>query len=251
MVRFRAGPFFLAERVHRPHACTSLARSCCHAGEMAAEHPDTWRSRLSGSADRRGIPLGTIVAAAAVTIGLLDLNVGLLSVSGCSGKSSSTPSWPSSSPSCSRRPPASQTSRISHGVAVTLVFLTRPGGGGRTGVPVRLAPGHQRCALRPPDSRTSSSNTRKGRGPLGRLVFRLHLQKYLSKGSSEITKQLTKVLKPATAFSVGAAAISTLITVGTIAVLTFFAMLEAPTAVARLPQPVQPTNGLAPEPGHQ
>jgi predicted PurR-regulated permease PerM len=39
---------------------------------------------------------------------------------------------------------------------------------------------------------------------------------------------LTKVLKPATAFSVGAAAVSTLITIATIAVLTFFAMLEAP-----------------------
>jgi predicted PurR-regulated permease PerM len=71
-------------------------------------------------------------------------------------------------------------------------------------------------------------NTRKGRGPLGRLVYRLHLQKYLSEGSSQITKQLTKVLKPATAFSVGAAALSSLVTAGTIAVLTFFAMLESP-----------------------
>jgi predicted PurR-regulated permease PerM len=71
-------------------------------------------------------------------------------------------------------------------------------------------------------------NTRKGRGPLGRLVFRLHLQKYLSEGSSQITKQVTKVLKPATAFSVGAAALSSLVTVATIAVLTLFAMLEAP-----------------------
>ena len=71
-------------------------------------------------------------------------------------------------------------------------------------------------------------NARKGRGPLGRLVFRLHLQKYLSEGSSQITKQVTKVLKPATAFSVGAAALSSLVTVATIAVLTLFAMLEAP-----------------------
>jgi predicted PurR-regulated permease PerM len=71
-------------------------------------------------------------------------------------------------------------------------------------------------------------NTRQGRGPLGRLVFRLHLQKYLSEGSSQITKQVTNVLKPATAFSVGAAALSSLVTVATIAVLTLFAMLEAP-----------------------
>jgi predicted PurR-regulated permease PerM len=71
-------------------------------------------------------------------------------------------------------------------------------------------------------------STRKGRGPLGRLVYRLHLEKYLAKGSTELTKQLTKVLKPATAFSVGAAAVSTLITLGSIAVLTLFSMLEAP-----------------------
>ena len=70
--------------------------------------------------------------------------------------------------------------------------------------------------------------TRKGRGPLGRLVYRLHLQKYLSQGSTKITKNVTKVLKPATALSVGAAAASTLVAVVTIAVLTFFSMLEAP-----------------------
>jgi predicted PurR-regulated permease PerM len=71
-------------------------------------------------------------------------------------------------------------------------------------------------------------NARKGRGPLGRLVFRLHLQKYLSEGSAKLTKQLTKVLKPATAFSVGAAAVSTVVTLASIAVLTFFTMLESP-----------------------
>jgi predicted PurR-regulated permease PerM len=71
-------------------------------------------------------------------------------------------------------------------------------------------------------------STRKGKGPLGRLVFRLHLQKYLSEGSAKLTKQLTKVLKPATALSVGAAALSSLITIGAIAVLTFFTMLESP-----------------------
>ena len=69
---------------------------------------------------------------------------------------------------------------------------------------------------------------KKGHGPLGRLVFRLHLQKYLSESSTKITSQITKVLKPATAFSVGAAAVSTLISIATIAILTFFTMLEAP-----------------------
>jgi predicted PurR-regulated permease PerM len=71
-------------------------------------------------------------------------------------------------------------------------------------------------------------NAQHGHGWLGHLVYRLHLQKYIANGTSTLTKQLTKVLKPATVFSVGAAAFSTLITIGTIAVLTLFALLEAP-----------------------
>ena len=72
------------------------------------------------------------------------------------------------------------------------------------------------------------SEAKKGHGPLGRLLFRLHLQKYLSEGSSKFASQISKVLKPATAFSVGAAAVSTVVTIVTIAILTFFTMLEAP-----------------------
>jgi predicted PurR-regulated permease PerM len=196
---------------------------------MAPEAPETWRSRLSGSADRRGVPLATIVVAAAVTIGIIDLNVALI-----------VGLW------VLRKivlfaviafflavllSPATRflvrRADMSHGLATTLVFL---GGLLALGGLVYLfaSPlvtagihfGHQVPQL--------IRNTRKGRGWLGHLVYRLHLEKYLSEGSSQLTKQLTKVLKPATAFSVGAAAFSTLITIGTIAVLTFFAMLEAP-----------------------
>jgi predicted PurR-regulated permease PerM len=70
--------------------------------------------------------------------------------------------------------------------------------------------------------------TKKGRGPIGRLVYRLHLQKYLSEDSTKLTSQITKVLKPATALSVGAAAASTVVALVTIGILTFFTMLEAP-----------------------
>jgi predicted PurR-regulated permease PerM len=195
---------------------------------MADREPDTWRSRLSGSADRRGIPLATIATAAALSIAFLDLNVALV-----------VGLW------VLRKivlyavvafflalmlTPATRLLKrrgLSHGVAASLVFL-----GGvlvLAGLVYLFASplvssavhfGHEIPAL--------IRNTRKGRGPLGRLVYRLHLQKYLSEGSADLTKQLTKVLKPATAFSVGAAALSSLITVGTIAVLTYFAMLEAP-----------------------
>src|SRR6185312_5274536 len=44
---------------------------------MPVENGDTWRSKLTGTAERRGIPLGTIVVTVAVVIGLLDLNAAL------------------------------------------------------------------------------------------------------------------------------------------------------------------------------
>ena len=90
---------------------------------------------------------------------------------------------------------------------------------------------------------------KKGHGPLGRLVFRLHLQKYLSEGSTKITSQITKVLKPATAFSVGAAAVSTLVSIVTIAILTFFTMLEAPRMWSGFLRPVPADDRRPPAPG--
>jgi predicted PurR-regulated permease PerM len=195
---------------------------------MAEEGADTWRSRLSGSADRRGVQLAPIVVGTLVVIGLLDLNAGLL-----------VGIW------VLRKillyvvvafffalllTPATRFLKrrgMSHGAATTMVFLIGLiAFGGLVYLfasPLVTAAVHFGHEI--PDL---VKNTRKGRGPLGRLVFRLHLQKYLSEGSSQITKQVTKVLKPATAFSVGAAALSSLVTVATIAVLTLFAMLEAP-----------------------
>jgi predicted PurR-regulated permease PerM len=195
---------------------------------MAEDVGDTWRSRLSGSADRRGVQLAPIVVGTLVVIGLLDLNAGLL-----------VGLW------VLRKillyvvvafffalllTPATRFLKdrgMSHGAATTMVFLLGliAFGGlvylfASPLVTAAVHFGHEIPNL--------VRNTRKGRGPLGRLVFRLHLQKYLSEGSSQITKQVTNVLKPATAFSVGAAALSSLVTVGIIAVLTLFAMLEVP-----------------------
>ncbi|HUC05136.1 MAG TPA: AI-2E family transporter [Acidimicrobiales bacterium] len=195
---------------------------------MSGPTEHTWRSRLTGSADRRGIPLVTIATAAAVTIFLVDVNAGVI-----------LGLW------VLRKivlyvvvaiflglllTPAVRFFKrhgTSHGLAVTIVFLT-------SGVvllgliylfasPLVTAAvhfGHQIPSL--------VKNARKGKGPLGHLVYRLHLQKYLSEGSTKITAQITKVLKPATAFSVGATAVSTLVTIATIAILTLFTMLESP-----------------------
>jgi predicted PurR-regulated permease PerM len=195
---------------------------------MAAEHHDTWRSRLTGSADRRGVPLATIVVTVAVVIGLLDLNAALI-----------VGLW------VLRTivlyivvalfitlllTPATRFLKargLSHGAATTLVFLL--GALILIGLVYLFASplvtaatnfGHQIPTL--------IREAKKGHGWLGRLVYRFHLQKYLSESSSKITSQITKVLKPATAFSVGAAAVSTLVSIVTIAILTFFTMLEAP-----------------------
>ncbi len=195
---------------------------------MPPDAHETWRSKFSGSADRRGIPLGTIVVSVVTVILLLDLNAALI-----------LGLW------VLRNiivyaiiaffitlllTPATRFLRrrgMSHGGATLTVFFigllvfiglvylfTEPL------VTAAVHFGHQVPDL--------VREAKKGRGPLGRLVYRLHLQKYLSEGSSKLTTQITKVLKPATALSVGAAALSTLITIVTIGILTLFTMLEAP-----------------------
>jgi predicted PurR-regulated permease PerM len=195
---------------------------------MAPKPHETWRSRFSGSADRRGIPLGTIVVSVATIILLLDLNAALI-----------LGLW------VLRNilvyaiiaffftlllTPATRFLRrrgLSHGGATLLVFLV--------GVLVVIGLVYLFTEPLVTSARhfgeqipTLVREAKKGHGPLGRLVYRLHLQKYLSEGSTKFTSQLTKVLTPATAFSVGAAAVSTLITIVTIGILTFFTMLEAP-----------------------
>jgi predicted PurR-regulated permease PerM len=195
---------------------------------MAEESTETWRSRLGADAGRRGVPLTTIVVAVGVAIGFLDLNAALI-----------VGLW------VLRKivlyivvaffitlllTPVMRRLRrlgLSHGWAATVVFV-----GGLLIVMgllyLFLSPLVSSAVHFGKDIPDLIKSARKGHGPLGELVFRLHLQKYLSEGSAKLTKQLTKVLKPATALSVGAAALSDLVTIGAIAVLTFFTMLESP-----------------------
>jgi len=195
---------------------------------MAAEPPDTWRSKLSGSADRRGIPLGTIVVSVLVVIALLDLNAAL--ILGLWALRTIVVYVIIAFFFTLLMTPATRFLRkrgLSHGGSTLLVFLV--GALALIGLvylftePLVTAAVH--FGQQVP---TLVREAKKGHGPLGRLVFRLHLQKYLSEGSTKITSQITKVLKPATAFSVGAAAVSTIVAIATIAILTFFTMLEAP-----------------------
>jgi predicted PurR-regulated permease PerM len=196
---------------------------------MADEAPDTWRSRLSGSASRRGIPLGTIVVSAVVVIVLLDLNAALV-IGLWSLRTIVLYVVVAFFLTLLLTPATRFLHRrvgLSHGGATLAVWLI--GALIFIGLlylftePLITAATHFGREIP-----SLVKQAKKGHGLLGRLVYRFHLQKYLSESSSKLTSQLTRVLKPATALSVGAAAVSTLVAITTIAILTFFTMLEAP-----------------------
>jgi predicted PurR-regulated permease PerM len=195
---------------------------------MAPKPHETWRSRFSGSADRRGIPLGTIVVSVATVILLLDLNAAL--ILGLWVLRNIVVYVIIAFFFTLLMTPATRFLRrhgFSHGGATLTVFLV--GALAVIGLVYLFTEPLVTAAVHFSKQVPSLVNeAKKGHGPLGRLLFRLHLQKYLSEGSAKFGSQITKVLKPATAFSVGAAAVSTVVTIVTIAVLTFFTMLEAP-----------------------
>jgi predicted PurR-regulated permease PerM len=195
---------------------------------MPPESRETWRSKFSGSADRRGIPLGTIVVSVATVILLLDLNAAL--ILGLWVLRTIVVYIVIAFFFTLLMTPATRflhRKGLSHGGATLLVFL----------IGVLILGGLVYLFTEPlvtaavhfgEQVPTLVKEAKKGHGPIGRLVFRLHLQKYLSEDSTKLTSQITKVLKPATALSVGAAAASTIVTIVTIAILTFFTMLESP-----------------------
>ncbi len=76
---------------------------------------------------------------------------------------------------------------------------------------------------------TLVSQAEHGRGRFGVLLKRFHLLRLVQTNAPKISKAITNSLKPAQALSVGAAAFSTLIALGTIAVLSLFILLEMPT----------------------
>jgi predicted PurR-regulated permease PerM len=195
---------------------------------MPPEAHETWRSRFSGSADRRGIPLGTIVVSVATVILLLDLNAAL--ILGLWVLRTIVVYVIIAFFFTLLLTPATRFLRrrgLSHGGATLLVFLV--GTLALIGLVYLftdpLVTSARHFGEQVP---TLVREAKKGHGPLGRLLYRLHLQKYISEGSTKLTEQVTKILTPATAFSVGAAAVSTIVTIVTIGILTFFTMLEAP-----------------------
>jgi predicted PurR-regulated permease PerM len=67
-----------------------------------------------------------------------------------------------------------------------------------------------------------------GKGRIGHLLVRLHLQNWVKKNAPKISADIKNSLKPALALKAGTAAFSTLVAIGTIAVLSLFILLEMP-----------------------
>lgn len=80
-----------------------------------------------------------------------------------------------------------------------------------------------------------------GKGRLGHLLAHFHLEAWMKKNAPRIASDITKAIKPAQALSVGSAALSTLVAMGAVAVLTLFLLLEGPGIRATLLRTMNPS----------
>ncbi len=189
------------------------------------EHPGTIRSRISGAATARQVPLATIVVTVLVVVAVafvilllwvLRIEVLYFVVA--------------TFVALLLFEPVRYLDRrgLPHGVSATLVFLV--GVLAFIGIlylfAEPLVTGLTHFAKNVP---TLVNQAEHGKGSIGRLVKRFHLQKWVSQNAPKLSGDITRSLKPAQALSVGAAALSTIIALATIAVLSFFILLEGPT----------------------
>jgi predicted PurR-regulated permease PerM len=189
----------------------------------------TWRQRVGESARRRGIPLGTILTTVLVTIGVIDLNI-MVVVLFWVLRTIVLYAVVATFIAVVLAPPTraiKQRFHVPHGVAASIVFFVTAlifiGVVVLFATPLVTNAGHFPNSLN-----KLIDKARNGKGQLGHLVYRFHLQKYLANGATKLTTQLKKLLQPALALKAGTAAISTLTSLVIIAILSFFSLLEAP-----------------------
>jgi predicted PurR-regulated permease PerM len=212
-------------------------------GERAdPDETDTWRSRALDAASHRSIPLGTIVVAVVVAVGVVDANV-LLVILAWTLRTEILYVIVGGFVALLLSPAVHVFERrgMARGLAATLVFLAAlvifVGLVTVFTVPLVNSLGHL-----PKQLDKLVDQARHGKGWIGHLVTRFHLQKWVHQNVNKFVGDLTRVLKPAQAFSVGAAAFGTLISLTTIAVLAFFILLEGPNmwhGFLRLLRPVR------------
>ncbi len=198
-------------------------------GDGTSPEGPTYRSRLQDAAAARGIPIATIVTAVVVAVLVLDANalailllwvlrtVILYIVVGTFIALLLAPIVR-----------LVQRTGMPRGFAVATVFIVAllvvAGLIGLFVPPLVHAVTH--FAATAPKLVKQAEH---GKGRLAHLLTRLHLEQLFQKNAPKIAKDITNSLKPAQALSVGAAAFSTLLALGTIAVLALFILIEMPT----------------------
>lgn len=189
-----------------------------------ADEPGGFRRRVMGAADARQVPLATIVTSVVVVVlaALAVLLVWVLRTDllyvmvGVFVALALTPAVR-----------VLERRGAGHGMASTVVFLVGVLAFGGV-VYLFSAPLISAVTRFAHDLPNLIHQAEHGRGSIGRLVQRLHLQNWVAKNAPKLSQAVTKVVKPAQALSVGAAAASTIVGLATIAVLSFFIMLEGP-----------------------
>ncbi|HVX21181.1 MAG TPA: AI-2E family transporter [Acidimicrobiales bacterium] len=208
-----------------------------------AVDPETYRGRLSAAAHRRGVPLATIVTAVVVVFLVMDLNalaILLLWVL----RTVVLYAVVAFFIALLLAPAVRLVQRVvpARGWAVTIVFLVA------TAVfigivvlftaPLVTAVTHFAHQLP-----TLVKQAEHGRGRIGHLLQRFHLQQWVTKNAPKLANDIAHSLKPAQALSVGKTALSSLVALGTIAVLSLFALLEAPVLRSGLLSLLKPARG--------
>ena len=186
--------------------------------------PGTFRRRVMGAAEARQVPLATIITSVAVVV-LTAFAILLVWVL----RTDVLYVMVGSFVALALTPLVRVVERrgVGHGMASGVVFLAGVLAFGGV-VYLFSAPLISAVAKFAHDLPTLIHQAEHGRGAIGRLVQRLHLQNWVAKNAPKLSEAVTKVVKPAQALSVGAAAASTIVGLATIAVLSFFIMLEGP-----------------------
>lgn len=203
---------------------------------------ERWHAKADDAAARRGVPLATILTTVVVAVVVLDLNalaivvlwvlrslILALLLALFVAVLLSRPVRLLERRGLHRVP----ASLIVTGVAVVVfagivVLFTAP-----------LVSGIETFVKRLP---TLVNQAEHGRGWVGHLVKRFHLQRFVAQNLPKLQHDILSGLKPAQALSAGKAALSTVVTLSIIAMLSLFLLLEGPAmwdGVLRTMQPAR------------
>lgn len=205
----------------------SVGRPLSDGSAQGAE--ETYRSRMWRAAARRRVPMATILTTVLVVFLVLDLNlltiwllvvlreIVLLLVTGLFLALLLAPVV-----RFVERGP------VRHGAAVAVVFvvgLLLVGGI----IALFTAPLLSAVTHFAKDLPSLVRQAEHGHGRMGRLLKHFHLESWVQKNAPKLASDVTKSLKPAEALSVGATALSTLVAIVAVIVLTLFLLLEGPS----------------------